>query len=751
MPPPPTTTATASSNMAAGAALLDSITTQNRHSFLQPSASIPIASLQLVKETLDAFAGRVSDEQQLRLREAGKKRKREAGLLERAEVLKIRKLHVDGFETGQVWQQAKRIIGSALRESQDVIEELEEMGEFRDVLEIGAKEVDASDALDTEASESVEGGSETGSELGSDEDEDEEDDEDASSDEEGSGAEIYDLLDDEAEEADGAESDASDLLEENLELDGEDLGSEDEDGEDEAPEEYVKDPHGLNDEFFSIDEFNKQTQYFEDQDARADPNTDMASDDEDVDWHLDPMAESMPNGKSSGKPSKKDKIDEKALSDADDDEDEDDEEGGPTFGNMELDAPEGESDDELEKGLGDGLDLGLDLTANDIYYKNFFAPPKKVKKGGKPRHKELPRPSKPDDADVERAINDVRRDLFDDLSERSDSEDALSDVSAGDPRSRRSAHERRQAKLAEEIRKLEAESVAKRKWTLSGEATAAERPINSILEQDLDFEHAGKPIPVITEEISESIEELIKRRILAQEFDEVIRRRPDSMADVSNDTRRGLVELDDTKAKQSLAEIYEEEHVKTANPDTYVSKSDEKLRQEEQEAENMWKEISAKLDALSSWHYKPKPAAPSLTVVADVATITMEDAQPTTAQGVNGGESMIAPQEVYKAGKETAEQGEVVAKSGLPVARQEMSREEKLRRRRREKERIRKSGGGDEGKKPLSKKAQEKKDTISELKKGGVRVINKKGEIVDMDGNKAAAARKAATSGSFKL
>ena len=57
------------------------------------------------------------------------------------------------------------------------------------------------------------------------------------------------------------------------------------------------------------------------------------------------------------------------------------------------------------------------------------------------------------------------------------------------------------------------------------------------------------------------------------------------------------------------------------------------------------------------------------------------------------------------------EQGEVVAKSGLPVARQEMSREDKLRRRRREKERIKKAGGETT---KISKKAQEKKDTNAE-------------------------------------
>ncbi|KAJ2974299.1 hypothetical protein NUW58_g8699 [Xylaria curta] len=343
---------------------------------------------------------------------------------------------------------------------------------------------------------------------------------------------------------------------------------------------------------------------------------------------------------------------------------------------------------------------------------------------------------------------DVRRDLFDDESEREDSEDALSEVSAGDPRSRRSAHERRQAKLAEEIRKLEAANVAKKEWTMSGEARAVERPMNSLLEEDLDFEHAGKPVPVITPDVNESIEDLIKRRILAREFDEVIRRRPDA-AEFSSSTRRGLANVNDTKSKQGLAEIYEEEHVKNANPDSYVSKSDEKLRKEEKEIEQMWKEISSKLDALSSWHYRPKPAAPALTIVPDVATISMEDAQPTTAQGVGGGDNTLAPQEIYKAGKENAEKGEIVTKSGLPVAKQEMTREDKTRRRRREKERIRKAGGLD-GNKPQSAKAQQRKETLGDLKKGGVKVINKKGEVVDIDGNKAKAA-KAVSSGTFKL
>lgn len=693
-------------------ALLESLADGKRHTFLQPTAAIPTDSLNLVKHTLESFAGQIGDEQQERLKES---RKRKRGTGGKDDVLKMRKVYIDGFETGQVWQQAKRIIGGVLKYSEEALAELQE----RDEVTVNGASADDSKLLEF---------GEDGFEVGSD---DEDESEDGSEDDD------QEQISDEEALEDGQEDEEDD---DESEVDETRDDYEDEDDEVNGPaEEYVEDPDGLNDGFFSLDDFNRQTQWFEDQDAKGDPYTDQASDEEEINWDVDPMAPPKAGSKSK-------KATEPQSEDEEDDDEEDD---GPTFGDMALDAPEGDSEDEAMDMDADVDDEGMDFNANEVYYKDFFAPPPKKAKPGKPRKTVKFEPKQPDDADVERAMADVRRDLFDDESENEDSDDALSDVSAGDPKSRRSAHERRQAKLAEEIRKLEAASVAKREWTLSGEAAAVDRPMNSLLEEDLDFEHVGKPVPVITPDVTEGIEDLIKRRILAQEFDEVIRRRPDTEGLPAN-TRRGLVELDDSKATKGLAEIYEEEHVKNTDPDNYVSQSDEKLQREEKEVEALWKDVSARLDALSSWHYKPKPTAPSLSVVADVATVAMEDAQPTTAQGVAGESSRMAPQEVYKAGAtETAAQGEVVTKAGLPVARQEMSREDKARRRRREKERVRKAGGVD-GKKVVSKRAKMQRDTIAELRKGGVKVINRKGEITDVDGKKAKAP-KVVSSGNFKL
>ncbi|KKF92587.1 U3 small nucleolar ribonucleoprotein mpp10 [Ceratocystis platani] len=696
---------------------LESLQRDNRHTFLRPTSDIATASLNFVKLTLDDFAGKVSDEQLAYVRELNKKRKRSDAPVAKGEVLKLRKVHVDGLETSQIWQQAHKIISSSLAYSQDVIRELEEKKEIisssnngsgSEAEELGSNSDDYSDS------------------NGDDEDEDEDDEDESENEGEYDETEFTGLDDDDNEQDATEDQDIEQLGGQDSE-EGSENESEDDGGS------YTEDPFGLNDGFFDIDEFNRQSQWLEEQDAKGDPYTDHVSDEEEIDWSADPMS----------KPSKsKSKSGDDAEMNDDDSDAEDDEENGPTFGNVDLFAPDGASEDGLSD-QEDAEEPDNEFNANNIYFKDYFAPPPKRKSqagASKPRKQ----PKKIEDVDVDRAMNDVRRDLFDDMSEDSANEDDLSDASAGDPKSRRSAHERRQAKLAEEIRKLEAAAVEKRQWTLSGEAAAADRPANSLLEEDLDFEYAGKPVPMITPEVTEGIEDMIKRRILAREFDEVVRRRPDTAV---ADTRRGLVEIDDTKSKKGLAEIYEEEHVKNANPDNYISQSDEKTQREEREVEAMWKSVCAKLDALSSWHYKPKPAEPSLTVVSDVATVAMEDAMPTTAQGVTN-DSAIAPQELYKTSAATAAKGELVTRSGLPLARQELSRDERQRMRRRDKERMAKDASDPDAR--LSKKAKMQKDTIEGLRKGGVKVVNRKGEVVDVDGNKIKA-DKTMSSGNYKL
>src|SRR5438552_2281134 len=87
-------------------ALLKSTEPESRHTFAEPSKSLQRGSYEVTKDTLDHFAGLVSDDQQRRLRDSLKKRKSALNHgLDRPEVLKIRKLYLDGFDSDQVWQQ----------------------------------------------------------------------------------------------------------------------------------------------------------------------------------------------------------------------------------------------------------------------------------------------------------------------------------------------------------------------------------------------------------------------------------------------------------------------------------------------------------------------------------------------------------------------------------------------------------------------------------------------------------------------
>jgi U3 small nucleolar RNA-associated protein MPP10 len=688
---------------------------QNPIAFLQPTQSSQSSILSASKECLDHVAAGVSESQTQRQQELRRKRKRGGYSGDDIKPLHLKKVHLEGFGPGQVFEQVRKVVDAAVGD-----------------VELSLPDPDDDRLAIPEDSES---------------DEDPEDLEDGF-DESSIGEEGVDweYAGDDVSDTDGAlggeefsEDDVDAEIEDEME-DDEALFSDE--GSEEDVAEYRPDPNGLNDGFFSIDDFNKQSDFLEQQDQRGEA---ADSGDEEIDWDGDPFA-TGPNNKQ--------------LKKGDDDiSDEESEDGGPTFGNVDLNAPEGESDDDelLEDGDMDGIaDTG---NANNIMYGDFFAPParkvgKNKKKRGRPNPHNFPsaadpQNNKPDEEeeDAEGTMSRVHRDLFEDDDDL-ESENDLSDLDPSDPKSRRSAHERKQAKLAEEIRKLEAANIAKREWQLSGEARAAGRPMNSLLEEDLDFERAGKPVPVITAEVSEDIEALIKRRILAGEFDEVRRRRPDDLA-TGPQARRGRFELDDTKSGKGLAEIYEEEHLRQNDPN-FVDAKDEKLKKEHAEIEAMWKSISAKLDSLSSWHYKPKPAAPNLEIRVDAPAIEMEDARP-TAGGEVAGASMLAPQELYKPGDDK-DKTEIVTKSGMPIAREELTREQKLRRRRREKERIKKQNLGKEPAKETGaqKKTKEKKELIGSLKRGGVQIIGNKGQVTDVEGRQVKdKARNGA--GSFKL
>lgn len=164
-------------------------------------------------------------------------------------------------------------------------------------------------------------------------------------------------------------------------------------------------------------------------------------------------------------------------------------------------------------------------------------------------------------------------------------------------------HEKRMAALQEQIAELEQQNVAPKDWMLAGEADSRQRPQNSLLEEDLEFDRVRKAAPVITEEVVQSLEERIKARILEGRFDDVVRIRP---LDDKPFLPSKYLELQDTKSTQSLAQIYESEYLNSQSGGSLPDDRDGRLKKEHDEITIIWDKICSKLDALSNAHFVPK-------------------------------------------------------------------------------------------------------------------------------------------------
>lgn len=120
-----------------------------------------------------------------------------------------------------------------------------------------------------------------------------------------------------------------------------------------------------------------------------------------------------------------------------------------------------------------------------------------------------------------------------------------------------SAFEKQQARLRRSIAALESENIGDKDWTMRGEITATSRPTDSLLQEDLEFEHVAKLAPTITVDVTESLEDLIKKRIKDKAFDDVERVPEEILAEQQKQKAKRQIALDDEKSKMSLAEQYE--------------------------------------------------------------------------------------------------------------------------------------------------------------------------------------------------
>ncbi len=302
-------------------------------------------------------------------------------------------------------------------------------------------------------------------------------------------------------------------------------------------------------------------------------------------------------------------------------------------------------------------------------------------------------------------------DLFEE--EEDESEKNLGEV--------KSTYEEGQIRLRKKIRMVEDEAVKEKPWQMTGEVAGPARPENSLLQEHLDYDNVAKQAPVITEEVSKRLEDIILQRVKDKAWDDVERKvKP---KEDPYEYKKRLV-LDQEKSKLSLAQIYEQEYLEQQSKTQEQSKVqgllDEKpdeVPKEVEEIKKSMKSLFAKLDILTHFHYTPKNLDPEIKIIRNMPSIAMEEVAPVSRSDA----SLLAPKEMQEAPR-----GELVGRGERSDTDKKRERRKKKARQgavRKEKER-RKSLGSAKGKtkkEVLAKEIEEaeKKGKLKRMSDGG--------------------------------
>ncbi len=211
-----------------------------------------------------------------------------------------------------------------------------------------------------------------------------------------------------------------------------------------------------------------------------------------------------------------------------------------------------------------------------------------------------------------------------------------------------SSHAKQLQKLKEQTISIEQDMMSEKPWKMMGEAKGTDRATDSLLESTPEFEVAFKPPPILTPEHAANIEEMIKKRIIGEDWDDIV---PRELPDIGGHKRGGdTPEVSQEKSKLGLGELYEREYLKkTAGYDRDAHEKQTEEDAAKEEMKQLFATLCSQLDALSNYHFAPRPVADMADVQSreDTPAIAMEEVLPLHVSQSRG----VAPEEVYAAGK----------------------------------------------------------------------------------------------------
>ncbi|EAS02259.1 Mpp10 protein (macronuclear) [Tetrahymena thermophila SB210] len=214
----------------------------------------------------------------------------------------------------------------------------------------------------------------------------------------------------------------------------------------------------------------------------------------------------------------------------------------------------------------------------------------------------------------------------------------------------------------DEIDRLEKRLIDEKVWLLKGEANAKHRPVNSLLDQEVDFRKNIKVTQEIDEKYNKNLEAIIKQRILDEAYDD---RQKINIEQNFKETFNSFAEISKEQSKLGLGELYEQDFKNSLGLPS--NNKEDKLKLE---IHNLFKEVCYKLDALSNLSFTPKPIMQQAQITTNVPSLKHEERIPISVSQAD----TQRPEEVFDKKKQVTHQSKV-----------EMTHEEKQTERRQKK------------------------------------------------------------------
>lgn len=167
----------------------------------------------------------------------------------------------------------------------------------------------------------------------------------------------------------------------------------------------------------------------------------------------------------------------------------------------------------------------------------------------------------------------------------------------------------------------------KKDWRLKGEVQSKDRPLNSLIDTNLQFKRSTAPDQTNTEEQNSEIEKIIQQRILDQLYDDRVRY---ETIPGLKEHFTSLPEVPVEKNALSLGEIYEKDFK------NLLGLKEDKTAKLKKEIMQQFKELSYKLECLSNFNFVPKPIIKEATITSEPYILNEEKIPITKAKDLQG-------------------------------------------------------------------------------------------------------------------